>query len=123
MKLYCELANLPHDTVDVYCCFIARHDPALVETVRRLGAAADGPFSQLRIVTLTHGGRYRINDHDGMEDAEEPEDQRWNDVDDARKVEAARLTAATTESRRARRRATVCDPGQKCSPDAGAAAT
>ena len=107
LKLFRELANLPPDTVDVYDSSIERHDPALVETVRRLGAAADGPFAQLRIVTLTYGRRYRVNDYDGMEDAEEPEDLCWNDVDDAVSLAAARRAAAETEPRRARRRASA----------------
>ena len=49
----------PHD--------IERHDPALVQVVEELGAAASGAFADLKIAEI-EGDRYRITEYYGWED-------------------------------------------------------
>ncbi len=62
-RWYCE--ELP----DFYSRDIERHDPTLVEVIKRLGKKADGDCAKLVIETVH--GRYRIEEYDGMESLEE----------------------------------------------------
>jgi len=60
---------------DVYDRYIDRHDPDLVAVVERLGDKASGDFAKLRITEVY--GPYRIDEYDGIETVEEPEDLGW----------------------------------------------
>ena len=63
----CELKGVPSFRPDT----IARHDPHLVETVRRLGDGANGPSALLTISELPDGiNWYRVGDYDGVESVE-----------------------------------------------------
>lgn len=55
---------------------VKRHDPALVEVVEELGDEANDRFSMLRIAEIK-GDLYRIDEYDGYESVEEPEDIEW----------------------------------------------
>jgi hypothetical protein len=46
---------------------IARDDPALVATVRRLGSKADGDYAKLKIVEVPADVDWYIEDYDGKE--------------------------------------------------------
>lgn len=46
---------------------LARDDPALVSAVETLGAAANGPFAQLKIVEIPDDVVWYIQDYDGVE--------------------------------------------------------
>jgi hypothetical protein len=46
---------------------IARDDPALVATVRRLGSKANGTHARLKIVEVPAGVTWEINEYDGKE--------------------------------------------------------
>ena len=56
-----------------------RHDPLLVECIETLGEKANGRFGKLEIHEL-NGPKYIIDEYDGMETVEEPEDIQWIDV-------------------------------------------
>lgn len=58
---------------------MARHDPRLVQVVEDMGAAADGSYARLRIHALK-GRRYRIDEYDGYEGVQEPDDIEWIEV-------------------------------------------
>jgi len=57
---------------------IPRHDSALVQVVEELGDKASGPFADLKIAVVPDGGRYRIEEYDGRESIEQPDDIEWN---------------------------------------------
>lgn len=46
---------------------IARDDPALVATVRRLGSDADGEYATLKVVEVPAGVAWTVQDYDGRE--------------------------------------------------------
>lgn len=50
---------------------IERNDPALVETVKRLGSRADGHCAKLKIVEIPDGVEWGIDEYDGQESVEE----------------------------------------------------
>ena len=54
-----------------------RHDPLLGEAVETLGDTVNGDVSELKVHTLKHGNRYKIDQYDGMETVMEPEDIKW----------------------------------------------
>lgn len=54
----------------------SRHDKRLVKVVQELGDDASGQYSELKITTL-HGDRYRIDEYDGNESVQQPDDIRW----------------------------------------------
>ena len=99
-RLYAELAGLPADPDRLHVHFIERHDPALLETVRRLGKAAWGSFAVLEVVALKHGRRYRIVVGGGFERVEEPADIAWKDVDDTEQLHVARTLTQTVADAR-----------------------
>ena len=55
---------------------IERHDFVLVEVVEKLGDAASGSCAELRIAEIS-GGFYRIDEYDGFETVETPDDIDW----------------------------------------------
>lgn len=58
---------------------LARHDPRLVQVVEDLGEEACGPFADLKIAELS-GNRYFIDEYDGNESVQEPDDINWTVV-------------------------------------------
>ena len=50
---------------------IKRDDPCLVETVKELGADADGFCADLKIVEIPDGVEYEIHEYDGQESIHE----------------------------------------------------
>jgi hypothetical protein len=50
-----------------YAWDIQRNDPRLVEVVERLGKAANGACSELRVVEIPDGVEYNLSDYDGVE--------------------------------------------------------
>lgn len=50
-----------------YAWDIQRDDPRLVEVVERLGKAANGQCSELRVVEIPDGVEYNLSDYDGVE--------------------------------------------------------
>ncbi len=55
---------------------LPRHDPRLVQVVEELGEKACGPFADLQVATLS-GNRYIIDEYDGNESVQEPDDINW----------------------------------------------
>ena len=69
---------------DVYVtCNIERHDPLLVRMVEVLGEKANGDSARLVVREISQP-LYRIEEYDGAERIEEPDDLSWTD---ARQVE------------------------------------
>ena len=60
---------------DVYDRDIERHDPTLIKVVETLGDKANGDCAKLRITEVQ--GPYRIDEYDGNETVEEPNDVGW----------------------------------------------
>ena len=56
---------------------VKRTDKVLVRVVEELGEEANGSCSQLSIVELPDGSKYRINEYDGRESIETPDDIHW----------------------------------------------
>lgn len=54
-----------------------RADPALAQVVEELGGKANGPFAVLLIQEIPEGGKYRIQEYDGNEWVEQPDDIEW----------------------------------------------
>ncbi len=55
---------------------LPRHDSRLVRVIEDLGEEANGPFADLQITKLS-GNRYRIDEYDGSEGVQEPDDIDW----------------------------------------------
>ena len=53
-----------------------RHDPLLVQVVEELGEKASGNCADLKIYYLK-GNQYRIDEYDGLETVQEPDDYNW----------------------------------------------
>jgi len=51
----------------VYARDIPRDDPALVQTIEEMGAKANGPFADLKIVEIPDGVDFTIEEYDGLE--------------------------------------------------------
>jgi hypothetical protein len=56
---------------------VPRTDPILVQVVEELGRQASGKYSTLEVVDVPPGSKYRIQEYDGMEWIEYPEDIEW----------------------------------------------
>lgn len=54
-----------------------RDDPALLQVVAELGDKANGPAAALRIVEVTAGDRWRIDEYDGNESVMTVDDYEW----------------------------------------------
>ena len=63
-------------TVD-YDRDIPRNDPILVQVVEELGEKASNAFSNLRMIALPAGTKYRIDEYDGFETVMTLEDYKW----------------------------------------------
>jgi hypothetical protein len=75
IKLYCEKNNIErygfnHNSV-------SRTDPMLVEVVKELGDEANKEYTELKIVSVPVGTKYRIAEYDGTEWIETPETIDW----------------------------------------------
>ena len=57
---------------------INRADPALVQVVEELDDAANTRFSDLRIVDIPAGTKYRIDEYDGSEAVMTIDDYDWS---------------------------------------------
>lgn len=55
-----------------------RTDPHLVQVVEELGKKANGPYSNLRIVDVPAGTKYRIDEYDGRETVMTANDYEWS---------------------------------------------
>lgn len=62
--LYLELTGY---NLAEYHWEIRRDDPQLVQTVLRLGAAANTPYSELKVVEIPDGVQWQIEEYDGRE--------------------------------------------------------
>ena len=57
-------------------CGLSRHDPRLVQVVEELGEEANGAFADLQVDEI-EGNRYRIDEYDGYENVQVPDDIEW----------------------------------------------
>jgi len=73
---YAELTGCDPDFYDRE---LPRHDPALVQVVEELGDEANGFCAQLRIEEI-EGTKYRIDEYDGYESVEQPNDIEWVEI-------------------------------------------
>jgi len=55
-----------------------RTDPILVQVVEHLGDDASGEYSQLYVVDVPSGSRWRISEYDGLENVMTVDDYDWN---------------------------------------------
>jgi len=55
---------------------LPRHDEDLVKVVEELGMKASGYYSELKIAKIP-GDKYIINEYDGFESVQAPEDIDW----------------------------------------------
>jgi hypothetical protein len=46
---------------------ITRDDPDLIEIVERMGAAADGPYAELKVVEIPDDVKWQVEEYDGKE--------------------------------------------------------
>lgn len=70
---FAELAGRPAPKI---CYDFDRHDPILVQVVEELGDAASGFCACLRIAEI-EGSLYRIDEYDGFESVETPDEVQW----------------------------------------------
>jgi hypothetical protein len=56
---------------------IGRADPILIRVIEELGEAANVSYSQLTIVDVPEGERYRIDEYDGSESVMTVSDYNW----------------------------------------------
>lgn len=59
---------------------VARHDPVLVEVVKKLGDKASGDCARLEIAEARSGDCYRIDEYDGYESVVFNYEQSWKVV-------------------------------------------
>lgn len=59
---------------------IDRTDPILVQVVEELGEEANSAFSNLRMIALPAGTKYRIEEYDGFETVMTFEDYNWSEA-------------------------------------------
>ena len=65
MERYCEIKGIAEYAE--YEDRIPRNDPALVQVVRELGDAVNGPFARLAIVWIPDDVQWTIEGYDGYE--------------------------------------------------------
>lgn len=77
VKLYNKLAGKNLESYEISET-VKRHDPILVQVVETLGPQlASGKYASLAIETI-EGNKYIINEYDGLESIQTPEDIKWN---------------------------------------------
>lgn len=59
---------------------VVRHDPRLVQVVEEFGEEASGGFADLQVAEIP-GNKYRIDEYDGNESVQTPEDIDWITVE------------------------------------------
>ena len=57
---------------------LPRTDPILIQVVEELGKKANTRFSDLRIIELAPGTKYRIDEYDGSESIMTVDDYEWS---------------------------------------------
>lgn len=57
-----------------------RHDPKLVQVVKKLGDKAGGSYACLQVAVLS-GNKYRIDEYDGTESVIEPNEEEWTIIE------------------------------------------
>lgn len=70
-------SNMRYAELQLYARDLDRTDPALVQVVEELGAAANGDHAELRIAEIPSGQRYRIDEYDGSERVMTVDDYDW----------------------------------------------
>jgi hypothetical protein len=60
-------SNDAYSSQTIHCSDIPRDDPALVQLVEELGAAAADGYSELRIADVPDGVQWFIEEYDGKE--------------------------------------------------------
>lgn len=60
---------------------LSRHDPLLVECVETLGEKANSPYSRLAVIEI-EGNLYRVEEYDGKEWIEQPENMKWIKIEE-----------------------------------------
>ena len=63
----------------IYCGDIPRHDPILVRVVEELGNKANGSCANLCVIEVS--GLYRIDEYDGRESVQTPDNTDWQYAD------------------------------------------
>ena len=70
------------DSGNIRCYYYGpRHHPLFIKCIEELGEEASGMWAELKVETF-EGNLYRINDYDGYESIETPNDIYWNNVND-----------------------------------------
>lgn len=64
-----------------YHYYGSRHYPLFIKCVEELGEKASGWLAELRVVEF-EGDLYRIDEYDGYESVETPNDIRWTNVNE-----------------------------------------
>lgn len=72
-----QASNEAYGRLTLSCRDFERTDPALVQVVRELGAAANGMCADLKIAEVMAGERYRIDEYDGNERVMKVDDYEW----------------------------------------------
>jgi hypothetical protein len=57
---------------------LSRNDPVLIQVVEELGKKANSRFSDLRIIELAPGTKYRIDEYDGNESIMTVDNYEWS---------------------------------------------
>jgi hypothetical protein len=68
VRLLMESYNIPNK--------LPRHDKRLVQVVEEIGADASGTCAELKVAKIT-GNKYIIDEYDGFESVQTPEDINW----------------------------------------------
>ena len=63
--MYCAAKNIAAD--NFFDRDVPRNDPVLVEIIEKLGTAADGRYSELKIVDIPDDVDWIVEEYDGME--------------------------------------------------------
>lgn len=72
-----QASNRAYDKFVLTPSDIDREDPALVQVVEELGAAASGPHAKLVIQDLDRGTAYAIDEYDGLESLRLRDQDGW----------------------------------------------
>lgn len=73
-------SNVLHDQLTLSSGLrdVDRTDPALIQVVEEMGAAANGEFASLAVAEIPTGSSYRIDEYDGLERVMTRDDYEWN---------------------------------------------